>query len=109
MFTNVTNPRAFVSRKHEYRQTVVGKGASVGANATIVCGHDLGEYCFVAAGAVVTRDVAPFALVGGVPARRMGWMCRCGVRLPGEQGRVVCESCGATFTIEPNNCRPADE
>ena len=82
VFTNVVNPRAFVVRKDEYRRTEVERGASIGANATIVCGHRIGTYAFVAAGAVVTKDVAPYALVAGVPARRMGWICKCGERLP---------------------------
>jgi UDP-2-acetamido-3-amino-2,3-dideoxy-glucuronate N-acetyltransferase len=97
VFTNVTNPRSHVSRKHEYRPTPVGRGASIGANATIVCGHSLGEYCFVGAGAVVTTDVPAFALVVGVPARRVGWICRCGERIRLDQGRAVCTACGTTY------------
>jgi predicted dehydrogenase/acetyltransferase-like isoleucine patch superfamily enzyme len=81
VFTNVVNPRADVSRKDEFLKTRVGTGATIGANATIVCGHDIGEYAFVAAGAVVTADVVPFALVAGVPARRIGWMSHDGMRL----------------------------
>lgn len=81
VFTNVNNPRAFVSRKDEFRRTPVGRGASIGANATIVCGHSLGAYCFIAAGAVVTADVPDFALMAGVPARRIGWMSREGEKL----------------------------
>src|SRR5512141_1752944 len=96
VFTNVINPRAFIERKHEYRKTVVGRGASVGANATVVCGHNVGEYAFVGAGAVVTKDVAAYALVTGVPARQIGWVCRCGVRLPaGSSPR--CASCGQSY------------
>ena len=78
VFTNVTNPRSEVSRKNEYRPTHVGRGATIGANATIICGVRIGAYAFVAAGAVVTGDVAPHALVAGVPARRKSWICRCG-------------------------------
>ncbi len=81
VFTNVTNPRAEIERKAEYRATKVGRGATIGANATIVCGHDLGRYCFIAAGAVVTADVPAFALMAGVPARRIGWMSQAGARL----------------------------
>ena len=81
VFTNVINPRSAVSRKHEYQRTLVRRGATIGANATVVCGVTLGEYAFVGAGAVVTKDVKPFALVTGVPARQVGWMCRCGQRL----------------------------
>jgi UDP-2-acetamido-3-amino-2,3-dideoxy-glucuronate N-acetyltransferase len=77
-FTNVRTPRAFVNRRGALEPTTVGRGATIGANATIVCGVTIGEYAFIAAGAVVTRDVPPFALVVGVPARRQGWICRCG-------------------------------
>lgn len=81
VFTNVNNPRADVSRKDEFRATPIGRGASIGANATIVCGHALGAYCLIGAGAVVTRDVPAFALMAGNPARRIGWMSRVGERL----------------------------
>jgi UDP-2-acetamido-3-amino-2,3-dideoxy-glucuronate N-acetyltransferase len=96
VFTNVINPRAFIQRKHEYRKTVVGRGASVGANATVVCGHNVGAYAFVGAGAVVTKDVPAYALVTGVPARQVGWMCRCGTRLPGGS-QPVCPACAAGY------------
>jgi len=82
VFTNVVNPRAFIERKSEYMPTLVRRGASIGANATVVCGVTLGEYCFVGAGAVVTRDVPAFATVYGNPARVRGWTCWCGVPLP---------------------------
>jgi UDP-2-acetamido-3-amino-2,3-dideoxy-glucuronate N-acetyltransferase len=110
VFTNVVNPRSHVSRKHEYRATRVGRGASIGANATIVCGHDLGAYAFVAAGAVVTRNVPAYALMAGVPARRMGWMCQCGERLadPGADGTTVCGGCGDRYQLAgPDELRPA--
>ena len=81
VFTNVNNPRADVSRKDEFRPTPIGRGASIGANATIVCGHSLGEYCFIGAGAVVTKDVPAFALMAGNPARRIGWISKAGERL----------------------------
>src|SRR5687767_15177395 len=84
VFTNVINPRSHVPRKDEYKRTLVKRGASIGANATVVCGVTLGEYCFVGAGAVVSRNVPPYALVVGVPARFVGWVCRCGVRLERE-------------------------
>jgi UDP-2-acetamido-3-amino-2,3-dideoxy-glucuronate N-acetyltransferase len=100
VFTNVMNPRSHVSRKNEYRATLVKRGASIGANATIVCGTTLGEYCFIGAGAVVTRDVAPFALMAGVPAKRIGWMCQCGERLPGAKtGEVTCAACGSRYSV----------
>jgi len=96
VFTNVTNPRSFIERKHEYLKTRVGRGASVGANATVVCGHDIGEYAFVGAGSVVTKHVPAYGLVVGVPARQIGWICRCGVRLPKGQ-RPECPACGKGY------------
>jgi UDP-2-acetamido-3-amino-2,3-dideoxy-glucuronate N-acetyltransferase len=100
VFTNVVNPRSEVSRKHEYKQTRVATGATIGANATIVCGTSLGRYSFVGAGAVVTRDVKPFALVTGVPARQVGWMCRCGVRLDVGEQRATCPECSRLYQVE---------
>jgi UDP-2-acetamido-3-amino-2,3-dideoxy-glucuronate N-acetyltransferase len=96
VFTNVINPRSHVSRKSEYKRTLVKRGASIGANATIVCGSTLGEYAFIGAGAVVAKDVPAYALMVGVPARRIGWMCQCGERLP-DSGTGACASCGATY------------
>ena len=96
VFTNVVNPRSHVSRRNEYQRTLVRRGATIGANATIVCGVTLGEYAFVGAGAVITRDVAPHALMAGVPARRIGWMCQCGERLP-DAGRGRCPACGTEY------------
>jgi UDP-2-acetamido-3-amino-2,3-dideoxy-glucuronate N-acetyltransferase len=107
VFTNVVNPRSAVSRKSEYRRTHVGRGASIGANATIVCGHDIGEYAFVGAGAVVTTNVPPYALMIGVPARRAGWMCQCGTRLPVLGDPVVCPECGANYQVSENTCKPS--
>ena len=94
VFTNVVNPRAAFPRKDEYRDTRVGRGASIGANATIVCGHDVGEGAFVAAGAVVTKNVPAFALVGGVPAKIMGWVCRCGAKLT---ATLSCSECSRLY------------
>lgn len=97
VFTNVVNPRSHVSRKAEYRKTLVRRGTSIGANATILCGITLGEYSFIGAGAVVRSDVPAFALMVGVPARRVGWMCQCGVRLQVREGGAVCSACGAGY------------
>jgi UDP-2-acetamido-3-amino-2,3-dideoxy-glucuronate N-acetyltransferase len=97
VFTNVLNPRSHVSRKHEYRKTLVRRGASIGANATILCGVTLGEYAFIGAGAVVTADVPAYALMVGVPARRVGWMCQCGERLLLTDGNAACAACGARY------------
>lgn len=94
VFTNVLTPRAFVERKDEFRPTFVGKGATIGANATIVCGNSLGEYCMIAAGAVVTHDVLAYALVAGVPARRIGWVSREGERL---DEKLVCPRTGECY------------
>ena len=99
VFTNVINPRSEVSRKHEYQTTRVGRGASVGANATVVCGHDIGDYAFIGAGAVLTADVPAYALVVGVPARQLGWMCRCGVRLELTSGAAYCAECGRGYRL----------
>ena len=96
VFTNVINPRSHVNRKAEFRRTLVRQGASVGANATIVCGTTLGRYAFVGAGAVVTKDVPDHALVVGVPATQVGWVCFCGERLSQNGDRFLCD-CGKTY------------
>ncbi|HEX7117806.1 MAG TPA: acyltransferase [Longimicrobiales bacterium] len=108
VFTNVVNPRSHVSRKHEYRKTIVRRGATIGANATIVCGHELGEYCFIAAGAVVTKDVPAYALMAGVPARRMGWVCACGERLVPSGDFMVCGRCDHRFSSTGGVLVPAE-
>ena len=91
VFTNVTNPRSGINRRGQYAKTHVGNGASIGANATIVCGHDIGEYAFIGAGAVVTKNIPPYALVVGNPARQLGWMSRAGHRLVFDsEGIAVC-------------------
>ncbi len=97
VFTNVVNPRSHIVRKHEYRGTLVKKGATIGANATVVCGNTIGEYAFIGAGAVVTRDVPPYALVYGSPAKVRGWMCQCGVRLAFDDDEATCVACGDRY------------
>ena len=100
VFTNVINPRAAVSRKSEYRQTLIKRGASVGANATIVCGHTLGEYCLIGAGSVVTKDVPAFALMVGNPAKRVGWVSRYGEKLSFDaQGFATCPATGERYQL----------
>jgi UDP-2-acetamido-3-amino-2,3-dideoxy-glucuronate N-acetyltransferase len=107
VFTNVLNPRSHVSRKNEYRPTRVRRGASIGANATILCGHELGEYCFVGAGAVVNRNVPAYGLMVGVPARRVGWICRCGIRLVAVGAAWSCPSCGSSYRETDGALAPA--
>jgi UDP-2-acetamido-3-amino-2,3-dideoxy-glucuronate N-acetyltransferase len=97
VFTNVINPRSHVPRKQEYRRTLVRRGATIGANATVLCGVTLGQYAFIGAGAVVTSDVPAYALMVGVPARRVGWMCQCGERLHSAGGDASCAACGAGY------------
>src|SRR5512138_2306987 len=97
VFTNVINPRSHVSRKSEYQPTLVRRGATIGANATIICGATLGVYSFIAAGAVVRGDVPDYALMAGVPARRIGWMCQCGERLTLRDAAGRCHACGASY------------
>lgn len=97
VFTNVMTPRAFVSRKNEFLPTRVCKGASIGANVTIVCGHTIGQYAMVGAGSVVTRDVPAYALVYGVPAKVQGYVCKCGETLSSSSERWMCSSCKRTY------------
>ncbi|WP_420547793.1 acyltransferase [Curvivirga sp.] len=97
VFTNVNNPRAEIERKSEFLPTIVKKGATIGANATIVCGSVLGEYCFIAAGAVVTKDVKPYALMSGLPAKQMGWMSKAGGRLKDD---LICPVDGTEYELQ---------
>ena len=100
VFTNVINPRAFISRKSEYRSTMVRRGASIGANVTVVCGNEIGEYALVGAGSVVTHSVAPFALMAGNPARRIGWVSRAGLRLSFDaNGLASCPETGERYRL----------
>lgn len=105
VFTNVMNPRAHVSRKHEYKTTLVRTGASIGANAVVVCGNTIGRYAFVGSGSVVTKSVPDFALVFGNPARQHGWMCQCGERLNFTDNRASCSECGWTYELRDGECR----
>jgi UDP-2-acetamido-3-amino-2,3-dideoxy-glucuronate N-acetyltransferase len=97
VFTNVINPRSHISRKHEFRKTIVKKGATIGANATIVCGHTIGQYAFIGAGAVVTKDVPDHAMVIGNPARVVGWVCDCGARIGFLEDTITCSQCGKGY------------
>lgn len=104
VFTNVINPRSAVSRKNEYKQTLVEKGATIGANATIVCGHTIGAYAFIGAGAVVTKDIPAYALVIGNPARQTGWMSEYGHKLKFDAaGKAVCPESGVAYTLKNGN------
>lgn len=104
VFTNVINPRSAVNRRSEYIKTHIGKGATIGANATIICGHDIGRFAFVGAGAVVTKTVAPYALVVGNPARQRGWISEYGHRLEFDgQGVAVCPESGEKYRLENNS------
>lgn len=103
VFTNVTNPRSAVNRRGQYAKTVVKRGASIGANATIVCGHDIGKFAFIGAGAVVTKHVPDYALVVGNPAKQIGWMSEYGHRLKfDEKGEAVCEESGDKYNLTSN-------
>jgi UDP-2-acetamido-3-amino-2,3-dideoxy-glucuronate N-acetyltransferase len=100
VFTNVINPRSAVNRKNEYMKTHVGKGATIGANATIVCGHDIGAYAFIGAGAVVTKEILPYALVVGNPAKQLGWMSEYGQRLNFDKnGIAICSESGEKYQL----------
>jgi len=99
VFTNVFNPRSEIPRMKELRPTLVKRGATIGANSTIICGHTIGEYSFVGAGAVVTEDIPAFALITGNPAKIRGWMCKCGIKLEVKEGNAVCETCGTKYKL----------
>lgn len=105
VFTNVFNPRSFIERKDEYKKTNVRKGATIGANATVVCGVELGRYSFVGAGAVVTKDVPDYALVFGNPAKQQGWICECGVKL---SSGFTCSACGKRYVRGENGLKPKE-
>jgi len=108
VFTNVVNPRSQISRKHEFKPTLVKKGASIGANVTIVCGNTVGKYALVGAGAVVTKDVPDYAMVYGNPAQIHDWVCKCGTKLHKEKDSYKCPECGKTYEIKGQKCLPVD-
>ena len=110
VFTNVVNPRSHVARKDEYKTTLVKQGASLGANTTIVCGHTIGRFAFIGAGAVVTKDVPDYALVVGNPGRISGWMCNCGVKLAAgttPPAKATCAACGTHYATNDGQLGPA--
>ena len=109
VFTNVTNPRSHISRKQEFKSTVAKKGATIGANATIVCGNTIGRYAFVGAGSVITKDVPDYAMVYGNPGKIQGWVCKCGVSLQEDDGRTRCPECGKVYKLEEYQCSPWSE
>jgi UDP-2-acetamido-3-amino-2,3-dideoxy-glucuronate N-acetyltransferase len=109
VFTNVVNPRSHVIRRDEYRTTLVRRGASLGANCTVVCGITIGQYAFIGAGSVVTRDVPDYALMYGNPARIHGWMCQCGIKMEFTDGTGVCPGCSARYRREGDRVSPEKE
>lgn len=108
VFTNVVNPRSHVVRRNEYKQTLVKKGASIGANATVVCGTTIGRYAFIGAGSVITRDVPDYALMYGNPARQRGWMCQCGLKLDFQGETATCSSCGSRYQKQGESIKPEE-
>src|SRR4030042_2825413 len=106
VFTNVFNPRSFISRKKEFRKTVVGKGATIGANATIICGNKIGQYAFIGAGSVVTKDVPDYALVYGNHGRVKAWVCQCAVEIVFRSKKTTCEACGKRYQKDHSGVKP---
>jgi UDP-2-acetamido-3-amino-2,3-dideoxy-glucuronate N-acetyltransferase len=106
VFTNVLKPRSHVSRKHAYDRTIVQRGTTLGANCTILCGVTIGRYAFIGAGAVVTKDVPPYALVFGNPARQQGWMCQCGERLAPTNDHATCGACQSQYELTGGQLLP---
>ncbi len=109
VFTNVINPRSEIERKNEFKPTIVKYGASIGANATILCGIEIGKFAFIGAGAVVLKPVSDYALIVGNPGRQAGWMCRCGVRLKMNKDYGICLSCGEKYFIKENKLYPGEK
>jgi len=106
VFTNVFNPRSFISRKKEFRKTLVKRGATMGANVTIVCGNTIGQYAFIGAGSVVTKDVPDYALVYGNPGKEKGWVCQCAEELRFRSGKARCKACGKKYTKNRIGVKP---
>lgn len=102
VFTNVVNPRSFIERKNEYRETIIREGASIGANVTIVCGNNIGKFALIGAGSVVTKDVPDYALIVGNPGKQIGYVCKCGNKIEFNDDKSVCISCGAKYTMNDN-------
>ena len=109
VFTNVLTPRSHVSRKHAYDKTLIKRGVTMGANCTIVCGVTIGQFAFIGAGAVVTKDIPPYALVFGNPARQHGWMCQCGERLKLDGDKGTCHACQSSYTVKGDQLIPDGE
>ncbi len=109
VFTNVVNPRSFIERKSEYKETIIGKGASIGANVTIVCGNNIGKYALVGAGAVVTKHIPDYALVVGNPASLLGYVCKCGEKLRFKEDHATCTACGEKYKKENGKVESVNE
>ncbi|OGP92958.1 MAG: hexapeptide transferase [Deltaproteobacteria bacterium RBG_16_48_10] len=109
VFTNVYNPRSFISRKKEFRKTLVKRGATIGANATVICGYTIGQYALIGAGTVVTKDVPDYALIYGNPGRVKGWVCQCAVGITFQSGKAVCPACGKEFEKDADGVRPIEK
>jgi UDP-2-acetamido-3-amino-2,3-dideoxy-glucuronate N-acetyltransferase len=105
VFTNVFNPRSFISRKKEFRRTLVRKGATIGANVTIICGNTIGQYAFIGAGSVVTKDVPDYALVYGNPGKVKGWVCQCAEEIAFRSGKAICKACGKKYKKDMNGVK----
>lgn len=108
VFTNVVNPRSHVIRRDEYKQTLVKRGASIGANVTVVCGTTIGRYAFIGAGSVITHDVQDYALMYGNPARLRGWMCQCGIKLEFQNDSATCSACGSKYKKQGDGIAPEE-
>jgi len=106
VFTNMVNPRSHIPGRHQFKPTLVKKGASIGANATIICGNTIGKYAFIGAGAVVTKDIPPYALAYGNPAQVRGWICECGVKLQKDGDSYRCPGCSKVYRIRGQKCLP---